>query len=802
MRDRPRLASSERPRLASGGRTRLSSFGMDSFGPGRMDSYGMHGGGRMDSFSGSYGERTPFLRSRVHSRLGEFSPVSGSTEGEVGWRTRRESSAYAAELNAVSMFHLRIMVRQLLARAQIGGGGKDRGSGDGDRGKSDRDTEWEDTLLRLSLKLASRLNVASASSNTDMDVRHFVKIKKIPGGRPRDSEYVDGAVISTNLAHKKMKRHLHSPRIMILAFSLEWQRRENEYLTLDSILAQEREYLRNLVARITALRPHLVLVERTVSRLALEYLMASGVAVARAVKSKSTKFVARMTGAEVVPDIPALHRGPRLGECARFRVQTYEHHLIPGRRKTFMRFEGCDAHRSGCTLILRGADLETLQKVKNVMRFIAFIVRNLKMESFLWKDCVVTMPGVTGDAVPTPSLGPGPSASVGDASSAGVMRPRAKSFPGLGAGLRMSPPEAGAGLARWVPPVLPEPSPSEVGESVPSVIVVAPAEERPEKELRPSASVSSLRSVQALQAGTVPTPPPRTPTPAPVSSNSASVSPNLAPASPNPASGSPAPPPASTSGLVIRPPPLVHTPSELDLEARLADAQSHHEEMRRVWEWYLRKNKDDFAVEKYQKIAMRYYTIPSVQPATPSASISSSQFDTMLRPCLRPEIKYLEYYGPGDQSLAQFIEESCSIPANKVCEGKNCSVLKISHTRVYVHNESRVYIATEPWTGKIGASKFPAAPLFDAITTWSLCRVCMQNTPLIPLSEEAGRYSFAKFLELHFYPADVLLMHGAGCSHNIYQHHVRYFHLRGMTVRFQTEKVTLYEAVFPQARMR
>ncbi|KAG8741663.1 1-phosphatidylinositol-3-phosphate 5-kinase [Ceratobasidium sp. 414] len=723
-----------------------------------------------------------------------------------------------------------------------------------------------------------------------MDVRQFVKIKKIPGGRPRDSEYVDGAVISTNLAHKKMKRHLHSPRIMILAFSLEWQRRENEYLTLDSILAQEREYLRNLVARITALRPHLVLVERTVSRLALEYLMGSNVAVARAVKSKSTKFVARMTGAEVVPDIPALHRGPRLGECARFRVQTYEHHLIPGRRKTFMRFEGCDAHRSGCTLILRGADLETLQKVKNVMRFIAFIVRNLKMESFLWKDCVVTMPGVTGDAVPTPSLGPGPSASAGDMSAAGLIRPRAKSFPGLGAGLRMSPPGAGAGLARWVPPVLPEPSPvfeedeededededeesqdsalskrieaslrpylttfisasatlrflppwpirkmkeaddrlrelkreweererervrlkeelaevhqSEVEENVPSVIVVAPAEEAPEKKLHPSASISSLRSVQVSQSGMVPTPPPRMPTPAPVSPNPASVSPSPAPTSPNPASVSPAPPPAPTSGLIIRPPPPVHTPSELDLEARLADAQSHHEAMRRVWEWYIRKNKDDFAVEKYQNIAMRYYVIPSVQPAAPSTSISSTQFDTTLRPCFRPEINYLEYYGSGDQSLAQFIEESCSIPANAVCEGKSCNALRISHTRVYVHNESRVYIATEPWTGKIGASKFPAAPLLDAITTWSLCQVCMQNTPLIPLSEEAGRYSFAKFLELHFYPADVLLMHGAGCSHNIYQHHVRYFHLRGITVRFQTEKVTLYEVVFPPARMR
>ncbi|KAG8773240.1 1-phosphatidylinositol-3-phosphate 5-kinase [Ceratobasidium sp. 428] len=496
------------------------------------------------------------------------------------------------------------------------------------------------------------------------------------------------------------------------------------------------------------------------------------------------------------------------------------------------------------------------------------------------------MPGVTGNAVPTPSLGPlGPSVNAADTNAAGLMRPRAKSFPGLGAGLRMSPQDAaGPGLARWVPPVLPEPSSvfeddededdeegddedsalskrieaslrpylttfisasatlrflppwpirkmkeaddrlrelkreweerelerrmkseeleEEPSEHVPSVIVVGPTEEAPEKKVHPSASISSLRSVHAAQSGTIPTPPSRTPTPAPVSTSSASVSPNPAPASPNPASPTPTPS-APTSGLIIRPPPPLHTPSELDLEAKLADARFHHEETRRIWEWYLRKNKDDFAVEKYQNIAMRHFIVPSMQPSAPSASISSTQFDSTLRPCMRPEIKYFKYYdGDTDKSLAQFIEESCNVLPSAVCEGENCNSLKLSHTSVYVHNESRVYIATEPWTGKIGASKFQAPSLFDAITTWSLCRVCMQNTPLIPLSEEAGRYSFAKFLELHFYPADVLLMHGAGCSHNIYQHHVRYFHLRGMTVRFQTEKVNLYEVVFPPTQMR
>ncbi|KAJ1301507.1 hypothetical protein OPQ81_008761 [Rhizoctonia solani] len=885
-RDSTSALGRERPRLGSGDRLRLNSFGnrLDSFTGGRIDSYG-----RMDSFHSSHtGDRTPYLRSRVHSRLGEFSPISA--EGEAGWRTRRESSAYAAELNAVSMFHLRIMIRQLLSTAQIGQSreGNSTTSGpnfeetNGHSGEKDEKSnvpeknvtaEWEETLLRLSLKLASRLNVASTSNgtNADMDVRHFVKIKKIPGGHPRDSEYVDGAVISSNLAHKKMGRDLRSPRIMILAFSLEWQRRDNEYLTLNSILAQESEYLRNLVARITALRPHLVLVERTVSRLALEYLMAANVTVARAVRSRSTKFVARMTGAEVVPDIPALHRGPRLGECSRFKVQTYDHHLIPGRRKTFMRFEGCDSHRSGCTIILRGADLDTLKKLKEVMRFIAFIVRNLKMESFLWKDCVVTMPSVTGEAIPAPNLGAGANSVATNTSDVGgIMRPRAKSFPGLG--VRMvdeSSPRSGPGLARWVSPVLPEPSsvfedddPSlaeddmkdeaalsrridaslrpylttfisasatlrflppwpirkmkeadeqlwavkrewkelqrekahekesiKIQEGVasdkgpddaldkpspPSVIVAGSADEGSNYKLHPSPSVSSLRSAVSTSLVALPTTLSRVSTPAPA---------------------------PLTFGPVI-PAPRLHDPSELDVESRLADAQERHEIMRREWEWYLRRNRDDFAVEKYQQIAVRSFIIPTASGSSSmTGSATLGQVESSRRPCFRPELKYISYYGEGDQSLAHFIEMSCSTPIGSVCEAKSCNALRIAHTQVFVHNESQVLISTEPWTGQIGVNKF-ATPLYEGITTWSVCQECKQNTPLIPLSEEAGRYSFAKFLELHFYPADVLLMHGAGCSHNIYRHHTRYFHWHGMTVSFHTERVIPYELVFPPTTIR
>jgi 1-phosphatidylinositol-3-phosphate 5-kinase len=64
------------------------------------------------------------------------------------------------------------------------------------------------------------------------------------------------------------------------------------------------------------------------------------------------------------------------------------------------------------------------------------------------------------------------------------------------------------------------------------------------------------------------------------------------------------------------------------------------------------------------------------------------------------------------------------------------------------------------------------------------------------------RYSFAKFLELHFYPADIKLVQGAGCQHNIYQHHVRYFASKGMTVRFQADPIVLHEVVYPPFRIR
>jgi 1-phosphatidylinositol-3-phosphate 5-kinase len=291
------------------------------------------------------------------------------------------------------MFHLRIMLRQMLSTAA-----------QSHPVAIPNLDEWEETLFNLALQVSRDLTFLTPSQpkeGVDMDVRRYVKIKKIPGGKPGDSEYVDGAVITKNVAHKKMIRVQRNARIMHITFPLDFQRVEGKYMPFGQILSQEQQYIDNLTSRIAHFRPHLVLVEKSVSRLALDSLVKHGIAVARSVKPSAVSFAARMTGGDLISSFDKLMLEPRLGHCARFRIQTFDHQLIPGRRKTYMRFEGC-GRNVGCTIILRGGSVELLRRIKNVTRFLIFVVRNLKMETCLWNDAVVTLPLLTADAVPIP----------------------------------------------------------------------------------------------------------------------------------------------------------------------------------------------------------------------------------------------------------------------------------------------------------------------------------------------------------------------------------------------------------------
>ncbi|KAJ9068984.1 Mitochondrial distribution and morphology protein 12 [Entomophthora muscae] len=296
---------------------------------------------------------------------------------------KRSKSAYGVQMNIASLQHMRRMLRELL---------EDHGI--------PSESGWEDMITSLALKAAHRLELDIRGGDS-MDVRRYVKIKRIPGGSPSDSEYVHGVVCTKNLTHKTMLRTLTRPRILILTFPFEYQRVEYQFMSLEPVLAQESEHLKNMVARVLALRPTLVIVEKSIARLALDFLHKANLCVAMNVKPAVIRALARCTQAEVITSLDKLWQEPRLGDCQTFEVRTYMHDQIPGWRKSYFFFHGCVPSR-GCTLVLRGAEPNTLAKIKRISELMVYVAYCLKLETVVLRDQLAKIPTQLDPLPPTP----------------------------------------------------------------------------------------------------------------------------------------------------------------------------------------------------------------------------------------------------------------------------------------------------------------------------------------------------------------------------------------------------------------
>jgi len=178
----------------------------------------------------------------------------------------RDAKAPVVELNNASLHHVRRLLHQLLEDANV-----------------PNISSWEKALIPILLQCTDDVN-PDVRRGDDIDIRHYVKLKKIPGGRPGDTSYVSGVVFTKNLALKSMPRSISNPRIVIVSFPIEYQRHQTSFMSLEPVIAQEKEFLRNMVNRIASLRPQLLLVQKHISGLALQYLAEANIAVIYNVK--------------------------------------------------------------------------------------------------------------------------------------------------------------------------------------------------------------------------------------------------------------------------------------------------------------------------------------------------------------------------------------------------------------------------------------------------------------------------------------------------------------------------------------
>ncbi|KAK6784040.1 hypothetical protein RDI58_017494 [Solanum bulbocastanum] len=262
-------------------------------------------------------------------------------------------------------------------------------------GEEDNNESWSEIVTSLSWEAATLLK-PDMSQNGGMDPCGYVKIKCIASGHRRESTVVKGVVCKKNVAHRRMTSKFKKPRLLILGGALEYQRVANHLSSFDTLLQQEMDHLKMAVAKIDAHHPNILLVEKSVSRFAQEYLLAKDISLVLNVKRSLLERIARCTGAQVVPSIDNLTT-PKLGYCDSFHVDKFvEEHGSAGQAgkkmtKTLMFFEGCPKP-FGCTILLKGANGDDLKKIKRVIQYGVFAAYHLALETSFLADEGASLP--------------------------------------------------------------------------------------------------------------------------------------------------------------------------------------------------------------------------------------------------------------------------------------------------------------------------------------------------------------------------------------------------------------------------
>lgn len=242
------------------------------------------------------------------------------------------------------------------------------------------DLRWSKVLIPLCCRAANHFK-SEYCTNELMDIRNYVNFKKVPGGKAMDCKIVNGVVFSKNVAHKDMAVRVEGPRILLLQCPIVYERVEGKFISISTVLLQEKEYLRNVCSRIMGFKPNVVLVHKNVAGIAQDILRSHNITLVLDVKMSVLERLSRTLQCDIVTSIDSNIAKPKLGVCDAFYIRSYSDGN--GANKTLMFFEKFNCPR-GFTCLLRGGNTKELAKVKKIASFLVFARYNWLLEmSFL-----------------------------------------------------------------------------------------------------------------------------------------------------------------------------------------------------------------------------------------------------------------------------------------------------------------------------------------------------------------------------------------------------------------------------------
>ncbi|CAJ2500525.1 Uu.00g033780.m01.CDS01 [Anthostomella pinea] len=698
------------------------------------------------------------------------------------------------ELNPASLLHVRRLLRQLLHDADVPNA-----------------AAWEKALIPILLKCTTSVD-PDIDRGDDIDIRHYVKLKKIPGGRPSDTCYVSGVIFTKKLALKSMARRMSNPRVVIVSFPIEYQRHQQHFMSLQPVIEQEREYLKQLVNRITALRPQLLLVEKSVSGLALQFLSEAKIAVAYNVKPSVLSAVSRCLETEIISSVDMLALPPhqfQTGKSSGFEVKTFVNEGIPGRKKTYI-FLSSHQEELGCTIALRGAPTPVLAKLKYITEFMVYVVYNLKLESCLMRDSFIQLP--TSDHLARGSTQFGDDSIHSSVSQAPdtddrqrTLSTTAQEVPIANQNLSDSEEKVGEPTNSTMPrellsqniqhtdklvyvhetharashdSLVPEdiPMPTFYSDMVAKydtkILSASPFVKFSQPYLLMRAREQERRLVHLKRLRDQDIVEERVDDEKPKPQRFQLIKPEMV-----------LQPGHKAPRQIME---VLHAVHDAEYDKALYNYQTQT----RSWELYIQGNLDLFDPYAHQNIVVLHSVICT---------------ETKI-PCVEPTLIALGFYDEHtdhgnnmdpDCTLGQYIEDVC-YGADSTCTSNGCDRKMSQHHRTYVHGEARITVFIE--------QEIKGRPRRESIMMWSYCKVCKRETSEMEMSKGTWKYSFGKYLELSFWSRGTHLVRdddvdGWNCPHDHHREHIRYFGLEDKIIRVHYDPIDLLEIIVPRVRI-
>jgi len=236
---------------------------------------------------------------------------------------------------------------------------------------------WSDLACSIALNAVKTVSIRD-EGRTEIDIKRYAKVEKVPGGTIEDSQVLNGIMLNKDVTHPKMRRFIKNPRIILLDCSLEFKKGESQTeveivkeTDFTRLLQIEEEYIQQICSDIIALKPDLVCTEKGVSDLAQHFLLKANISVLRRLRKSDNNRVARACNATIVTRTDEL-RESNVGTGAGL----FEIKKIGDEYFTFI--TEC-ANPKACTILLRGPSKDILNEVERNLQDALHVAKNIML---------------------------------------------------------------------------------------------------------------------------------------------------------------------------------------------------------------------------------------------------------------------------------------------------------------------------------------------------------------------------------------------------------------------------------------